>query len=90
MTKATEKKKEKAVEQFIYCGPTIGLKVSKNTVYIGGIPKVIEKEIKECEQIKNLFVPIAKYIETKEKISEEGTIENLSYRSVESYLKKAV
>lgn len=90
MTKVKEKRdtKTKEEQQLIYCGPNIGLKLSKNTVYVGGIPKTIEKEIKECEEIKKLFVPIAKYVETKEKITEDGTIENLLYRTVESYLRK--
>lgn len=90
MTK-TKKKDEKAKvvlakkEKLIYCGPNIGFKVSKDTTYIGGMPKGIDKEIKECKEILNLFVPIKKYVETKKNIEEEGTIENLSYKAVQSF-----
>lgn len=92
MTKE-KKKEEKSVneviknERLIYCGPNIGFKATKDTVYIGGIPKILDEEIKECKEIKNLFVPIESYIETKRKISEEGTIESLSYKAVQSFLK---
>lgn len=93
MTKADAKKKAKKetnekTKQLIYCGPSLGLKVTKNAVYIGGIPKSIDKEISECKEIEKLFVPIEQYIETKQKINEIGTVENLLYRAVESYLKE--
>ena len=90
MTKA-KKKDEKAKvipaekERLIYCGPNIGFKVSKDTTYIGGIPKGIDEEIKECKEILNLFVPMKKYVETKKNIEEEGTIENLSYKAVQAF-----
>lgn len=85
--KITENKSTENKERLIYCGPNIGFKVTKDTVYIGGIPKILDEEIKECKEIKNLFVPIASYIEIKRKISEEGTIESLSYKAVQSFLK---
>ncbi|MGJ0848262.1 hypothetical protein ACR77J_16340 [Tissierella praeacuta] len=88
MTKEKKQVNEiKKKEKFIYCGPNIGFKVIKDTVYIGGIPKILDEEIKECKEIKNLFIPLEFYIETKRKILEEGTIENLSYKAVQSFLK---
>lgn len=80
--KQTKPKKER----LIYCGPNIGFKVITDTVYIGGIPESLDKEIKECKEIKNLFVPIESYVETKKKIQEEGTIESLSYKAVQEFL----
>lgn len=92
MTK--EKKQEKNVEikvakeqRLIYCGPNIGFKATKDTTYIGGIPKMLDQEIKDCKEIKNLFVPIEKYSETKQKIKEEGTIESISYKIVQEFLR---
>ncbi len=86
-TKKQEKTKNEVVERLIYCGPSIGFKVSKDTVYIGGIPKVLDEEIKECKEIKSLFVPIESFVETKKKIQEEGTIESLAYKAVQEFLK---
>ena len=83
-TKKNEAKKEK----LIYCGPNIGAKVIRNTVFIGGIPKSIDEELKECKAIRSLFVPIESYIETQKKIKEEGSIESLNYKAVQEYLKE--
>lgn len=74
-------------ERLIYCGPNIGFKVVKDTVYIGGIPKILDEEIKECKEIKNLFVPLEFYIETKKKVLEEGTIESLSYKAIQEFIR---
>lgn len=74
-------------ERLIYCGPNIGFKVVKDTVYIGGIPKILDEEIKKCKEIKNLFVPLESYVETKKKVLEEGTIESLSYKAVEEFIR---
>ncbi|WP_312908038.1 hypothetical protein [Tissierella praeacuta] len=88
MTKEKKQVNEiKKKEKLIYCGPNIGFKVIKDTVYIGGIPKILDEEIKECKEIKNLFIPLESYVEIKRKILEEGTIENLSYKAVQSFLK---
>lgn len=91
MNKALKQEKAKAkevkkAERLIYCGPNIGFKVKKDTVYIGGIPKILDEEIKECKEIKKLFVPLESYTETKRKISEDGTIESLSYKAVQEFL----
>lgn len=91
MTKKQSTKKKEATkakkEKLIYCGPNIGTKITKDTVFIGGIPKTIEQEIKECKEIKNLFVPIENYIEFKKKAREDGTVESLNYKAVQEYLK---
>lgn len=92
VSKEEIKKEEAILKQkpirLIYCGPNIGFKVSKDTTYIGGIPRILKEEIEECKEIKNLFVPIEEYINTKRNLEEEGTIESLSYKAVEEFTRK--
>lgn len=80
-------KEVKKVERLIYCGPNIGFKATKDTTYIGGIPQALKEEMKECKEIKNLFVPIENYVDTKKKLQEEGTIESLSYKAVQEFIR---
>lgn len=71
---------------FIYCGPNIGMKLPSFTILIGENPKIIDQELKECESISKLIVPVEKLSDTKISLKIEGSRENIFYKDILKYL----
>ena len=74
--------------QRIYIGPAIPGVVKKGAVFIGGLPKRLNEVAAKVPAIQNLVVPINEITEKRKAISEQGSIENVSYGRVEQYLLK--
>ncbi len=73
--------------QRMYMGPSIPGIVKKGTVFIGDLPEALTEKAKALSCINNLVVPIDSITGTKKALSEQGSVENVSYSRVEKYLK---
>ena len=87
MTKAKTKTTEetKTTEQVIYVGPTIKNVVKQHTVFINGLPAILEEKAKELPAIKKLVVPVSKLMEVRKQIEQTGTAYNVFYEKVRAY-----
>lgn len=79
----TNKSVNQTKETLIYCGPTIKNVVVSGEAFNNGLPKKLEKLL-ENKAIKRLIVPIDRIVDTKKNIKKNGTIENLSYKQIET------
>lgn len=70
-------------ETLIYCGPTIKNVVVSGEAFNNGLPKKLENLL-ENKAIRRLLVPIDRIVDTKKNIKINGTIENLSYKQIET------
>lgn len=75
--------KEK-VEQKIYVGPNL-LGLPKYTVVESVKAAHIQSIIKECPEVKKMFVPIEKMSETEQRIGQKGTLEHRHYKVATEY-----
>lgn len=81
-----EKEAQEVKEPLIYCGPNLlGSKLNQFSVYQGGYPIHLEKELTECESIKRLFVPVNKLAVTMSAISMPGTPESIWFEEIMKY-----
>lgn len=85
-TKSKEIKEEQK-DSYIYCGPNLGMKLPAFTILIGNTPKILKKELEECESIAKLIVPVKEFPKIKDNILIAGTKENIYYRNILEYLK---
>lgn len=83
-------KSEVSPEPIIYIGDNLGLELRKDTVFIGGIPERFNKYFESVPEIKHLFVPLDKLVESKVKLQDSTSIECLSNQAVQEYLRKGV
>lgn len=88
--KNKKEKSEVSPESIIYIGDNLGLELRKDTVFIGGIPERFNKYFESVPEIKYLFVPLDKLIESKVKLQDSTSIECLSNQAVQEYLRKGV
>lgn len=75
------------MSQRMYIGPSIPGIVKYGTVFIGDLPKELTEKAAEVGSINNLVIPIDRITDAKKALSEPGSVENVSYSRVESYLK---
>ncbi|MEC1744121.1 hypothetical protein [Schinkia azotoformans] len=81
-----EEEAQEMKEPLIYCGPNLlGSKLNQFTVYQGGYPIHLEKELSECESIKRLFVPVSKLALIMSAISNPGTPESIWFEEINRY-----
>jgi len=73
--------------QRMYIGPPIPGIVKYGTVFIGDLPKGLTEKAAEIGSINNLVVPIKGITDAKKALSEQGSVENVSFSRVENYLK---
>ncbi len=71
----------------MYIGPAVPGVVKKGTVFIGGLPEGLAEMAGKLPCIRNLVVPIGDITKARKALSEQGSIENVSYARVEEYLK---
>ena len=73
--------------QRMYIGPTIPGVVKNSTVFIGDLPKAITGLAEEVPSINNLVIPIDRITEAKKALSQQGSVEDVSYDRITAYLK---
>ncbi len=73
--------------QWMYIGPSIPGVVKQGTVFLGELPEELAKKAAEMKSINNLVIPIDRITDAKKALSEQGSVENVSFSRVEKYLK---
>ncbi|WOO34947.1 hypothetical protein R2R35_14190 [Anaerocolumna sp. AGMB13020] len=88
--KADTKKKEdskkkdlKPSETLVYCGPTIKGIVQQYAHFNNGIPERLKDYVANHKAVERLLVPIEDFVEVKRNLQVKGTVESLSYISIE-------
>lgn len=74
--------KEEPKGTYIYCGPTMKHVIKEGDTFTNGIPKAVSELVNENHLVKQLLVPIDRLIETKRKLKEEGSVENITYQTL--------
>ena len=70
-------------EQKIYLGPNIpSLGLTRNQVYLGGLPGQVRAAIAVMPEIEALIVPISELSETVKAINTKGTHEHHIYQEI--------
>lgn len=75
-------KKFRKDEQVIYIGDNIGLGITKDAVYIGGVPQTIIERAEKYPEIAALVVPLDDLIAAKKRLKEPGTKEYLANKAI--------
>lgn len=75
--------KPKAAQQFIYVGPNLpGGRLTKFSVFKGGIPVYLDDLIEKHPQITDLIVPVASAVTAQTNSAQAGTAEYESYQTL--------
>lgn len=85
-SKAEAKESLQLVKTLIYCGPSLR-DLQQNSVFQGPFPLHVQKHIERCKSIDELFVEPKLFPQTRRKIKEMGTKEQLLYTKVTEYMK---
>ncbi|MCM1307578.1 MAG: hypothetical protein NC223_03165 [Butyrivibrio sp.] len=73
--------------QCMYMGPSIPGVVKRNTVFIGRLPKELTAAAEKLSDINNLVIPVEKITEATKSLSEQGSVESVSYNNILKHLK---
>ena len=73
--------------QRMYIGPAIPGVVKNSAIFIGDLPGRLTDIAKEIPSINNLVIPIDRITEAKQALSEQGSVEDVSYWRIVDYLK---
>ncbi|WP_286677089.1 hypothetical protein [Aminobacterium sp. EBM-42] len=88
MSKKRDKKTLPEIDSVVYCGPNLpGGSLAQFTVFQGGIPPHVKKMVEKTPAIGALIVPIKGLSNTRKKINEQGTKENLLYRQAKAHMR---
>lgn len=60
-----------------YCGPTVKGIAPQYTVFVDGLPEKLKEKVEQVPLLNALIVPLDKLAETRVKIDQEGTRENI-------------
>lgn len=74
------------LNQCMYIGPSIPGVVKNSTIFIGELPERLTRLSQELPCINNLVVSIDEITKVKEALSEQGSVEDVSYRQIMDYL----
>ena len=74
-----------SMKQCMYIGPSISGVIKTSTIFIGELPARLNKLIEELPCVRNLIVPIDRLTRAKQALSEQGSVENVSYHQVLDY-----
>jgi hypothetical protein len=81
--KLQKAERPKSVEQLIYIGPNLpGGRLSKNTVFRGGLPVYLNDLLEQQPSIKDLIVPVSETAAAQEKTQMSGTPEFIAYQNL--------
>lgn len=78
--------KETTFVQSVYVGTSLPM-LAQFTVLKNGIPAYLNEEIKKCQAIKELIVPIEQLNEAYKKLQKKGTREYLLNTKIIQYIK---
>ena len=73
------------MSQCMYIGPAVPGVVKNSTIFIGELPARLNKLIEELPCVRNLIVPIDRLTRAKQALSEQGSVENVSYHQILDY-----
>ena len=89
--KTTENQTEQTAAQVqapvAYCGPTIKGIAPQYTVFVDGLPDKLKEKVEQVPLLNALIVPLDKLAETRVKIDQEGTRENILYAKAADLMK---
>ena len=75
------------MKQEMYIGPSVPGIVKEGTVFMDGLPASFTEVAGSVPAIKNLVIPLERITGAKQALSEQGSVENVSYCKVLDYLK---
>lgn len=70
-----------------YCGPTVKGIAPQYTVFVDGLPEKLKEKVEQVPLLNALIVPLDKLAETRVKIDQEGTRENILYNKAADLMK---
>lgn len=76
-----------AVGTVAYCGPTVKGIAPQYTVFVDGLPEKLKEKVEQVPLLNALIVPLDKLAETRAKIDQEGTRENILYNKATDLMK---
>ncbi len=76
-----------AVGAVAYCGPTVKGIAPQYTVFVDGLPEKLKEKVEQVPLLNALIVPLDKLAETRVKIDQEGTRENILYNKATDLMK---
>ena len=76
-----------AVGTVAYCGPTVKGIAPQYTVFVDGLPEKLKEKVEQVPLLNALIVPLDKLAETRVKIDQEGTRENILYNKATDLMK---
>ena len=76
-----------AVGAVAYCGPTVKGIAPAYTVFVDGLPEKLKEKVEQVPLLNALIVPLDKLAETRVKIDQEGTRENILYAKAADLMK---
>lgn len=76
-----------AVGTVAYCGPTVKGIAPQYTVFVDGLPEKLKEKVEQVPLLNALIVPLDKLAETRVKIDQEGTRENILYNKTTDLMK---
>ena len=76
-----------AVGAVAYCGPTVKGIAPQYTVFVDGLPEKLKEKVERVPLLNALIVPLDKLAETRVKIDQEGTRENILYAKAADLMK---
>jgi len=74
-----------SMKQCMYIGPSISGVIKTSTIFIVELPARLNKLIEELPCVRNLIVPIDRLTRAKQALSEQGSVENVSYHQILDY-----
>lgn len=76
-----------AVGTVAYCGPTVKGIAPQYTVFVDGLPEKLKEKVEQVPLLNALIVPLDKLAETRVKIDQEGTREDILYNKATDLMK---
>lgn len=73
--------------QRMYIGPTVAGVVKNAAIFMGELPDKLVKLTEELPCVKNLIVPIDGLTVARQALSEQGSVEKVSYEQILNYKK---
>ncbi len=74
--------------QQMYIGPTIPGVVKNGAIFLGELPTVLTEAAEKISSINHLIIPIEKITSVTKALSEQGSIEQVSYDRILHFLKE--
>lgn len=79
---------KKKTTKMVYCGPAARGIARQYTVFAGELPETLIAAQEKIPALKTLTVPIERFAETRKKVEQRDTAENILFRKAAAALKK--